>query len=42
MEISLGEISNLSKKLRLNILKMAKAGGVTPHILEVHFPLLIF
>ena len=27
MEISLGEISNLSKKLRLNILKMAKAGG---------------
>ncbi len=27
MKISLGEISNLSKKLRLNILKMAKAGG---------------
>ena len=26
-EISLDEINNLSKKLRLNILKMAKAGG---------------
>ena len=42
MNISLDEINNFSKKLRLNILKMAKAGGSKSSHFEAHFRLLIF